>query len=135
MRCPWCGSDDPAVKLRDATIGGESYECPDPFHAPAPASKPYAAAVGRVALWDAINEYAASCGGDPSRNVYGNTRRHEAVVKVEAALAAQPAGDAEKIQQAIASCMICEGETGLRKINESEVRNIMAALAAARKEG
>ena len=41
-----------------------------------------------VALWDAINEYVEACGGDPSRHVYGNTRRMAAVVRVEAAVTA-----------------------------------------------
>jgi hypothetical protein len=38
---------------------------------------------GRVALWDAINDYAVSCGGSPGEHVYGNTRRMDAVVEVE----------------------------------------------------
>lgn len=38
----------------------------------------------RAKLWAAINEYAASCHGDPSKYVYGNTRRQKAVVDVEA---------------------------------------------------
>lgn len=39
-----------------------------------------------VALWDAINTYAETCGGDPPRHVYGNTPRQRAVVEVENAL-------------------------------------------------
>jgi hypothetical protein len=37
----------------------------------------------RVRLWDAINAYVVSCGGDPDRQVYGNTRRQTAVAQVE----------------------------------------------------
>ena len=37
----------------------------------------------RVRLWDAINAYVVSCGGDPDRHVYGNTRRQTAVAQVE----------------------------------------------------
>jgi anti-sigma factor RsiW len=36
----------------------------------------------RVALWDAINEYAAACGGDPG-NATISGRRMDAVVAVE----------------------------------------------------
>lgn len=36
------------------------------------------------ALWEAINRYAASCGGGgPSRHVYGNTLRQRAVADIE----------------------------------------------------
>ena len=38
----------------------------------------------RAKLWAAINEYAESCHGEPGKHVYGNTRRQDAVVKVEA---------------------------------------------------
>ena len=47
----------------------------------------------RVALWNAINEYAVACGGDPAtRTVSG--RRMDAVVAVERAVRAytHPAG-------------------------------------------
>jgi hypothetical protein len=37
----------------------------------------------RVKLWDAINAYVVACGGDPSRHVYGNTPRMNAVSEVE----------------------------------------------------
>lgn len=37
----------------------------------------------RAALWDAINAYAETCGGDPSKHVYGNTPRQKAVAEVE----------------------------------------------------
>lgn len=35
-------------------------------------------------LWEAINRYVETCGGDPSKRVYGNTARMECVVEVEA---------------------------------------------------
>ena len=35
-------------------------------------------------LWDAINRYAISVGGDPSKHVHGNTSRMQAVVDVDA---------------------------------------------------
>jgi hypothetical protein len=37
-------------------------------------------------LWDAINRYATSVGGDPSNHVYGNVPRMQAVVDVGAAI-------------------------------------------------
>jgi hypothetical protein len=40
-----------------------------------------------VALWDAINRYAISVGGDPSSHVYGNTSRMQAVADVGAVVA------------------------------------------------
>lgn len=40
-------------------------------------------AVDRVALWDAIHRYVIACGGDPSKHVYGNTPRMQAVCDVE----------------------------------------------------
>jgi hypothetical protein len=40
-----------------------------------------------VALWDAINRYAISVGGDPSSHVYGNTPRMQAVTDVGAVVA------------------------------------------------
>lgn len=41
-----------------------------------------------VELWDAINRYVVTCGGDPSRHVYGNTPRMTAVSNIETALRA-----------------------------------------------
>ena len=40
----------------------------------------------RVNIWEAINEYAVTCGGDPSINAYGNTPRMAAASRVEGAL-------------------------------------------------
>ena len=36
----------------------------------------------QVLLWDAINQYAESCGGEPHTLVYGNTRRQQLVVEI-----------------------------------------------------
>jgi hypothetical protein len=38
-------------------------------------------------LWEAINRYAISVGGDPSRHSHGNTPRMQAVVDVDALVA------------------------------------------------
>ena len=46
-------------------------------------------AVNRVALWEAINSYARACGGDPSKHVYGNAHRMEAVCRVERVVSAR----------------------------------------------
>lgn len=35
-----------------------------------------------VDLFEAVNNYASACGGDPSRFVYGNTHRQKAVSKI-----------------------------------------------------
>jgi hypothetical protein len=40
----------------------------------------------RVALWDEINKYVIACGGDPSKHVYGNVSRMNAVVDVESCI-------------------------------------------------
>ncbi len=40
-----------------------------------------------VALWDAINRYAITVGGDPAHHVYGNTPRMQAVADVGAIVA------------------------------------------------
>jgi hypothetical protein len=37
----------------------------------------------RGTLWDLINAYVVSCGGDPSKHVYGNTTRQRAVAAIE----------------------------------------------------
>ena len=37
-------------------------------------------------VWEAIHKYVKACGGDPARNIYGNTPRANAVIKVEAAI-------------------------------------------------
>lgn len=53
----------------------------------------------RVKLWDAINAYVVACGGDPSRHVYGNTPRMDAVSEVERAVDAahKPISKADEI--------------------------------------
>lgn len=53
----------------------------------------------RVAVWDAINEYAAACGGDTGRATIGG-RRMDAVVGVERALRAytnEPGPDGNRV--------------------------------------
>jgi hypothetical protein len=40
----------------------------------------------RVAMWKAIDAYAVSVGGDPTKRVLGNTSRQKAVAAVEAAV-------------------------------------------------
>ena len=42
----------------------------------------------KTALWDAVNAYVVSCGGDPAKHVYGNTLRQLSVVSVEDAVLA-----------------------------------------------
>jgi hypothetical protein len=37
----------------------------------------------RARLWDEINRYAVSCGGNPSQYVYGNKPRQAAVAMIE----------------------------------------------------
>lgn len=37
----------------------------------------------RNELWDLINKYVESCGGNPAEKIYGNTRRQELVYKIE----------------------------------------------------
>lgn len=37
----------------------------------------------KIKLWEFINEYVTTCGGRPSLDTYGNTRRMAAVNKVE----------------------------------------------------
>ena len=40
----------------------------------------------KIVLWEAINRYVETCGGDPSGRVYGAISRQEAVVNVERAI-------------------------------------------------
>lgn len=57
--------------------------CPGCCNGDIPAEAPTPEMQRRVALWDAINRYVITCGGDPSKHVYGNTPRMNAVVEVE----------------------------------------------------
>lgn len=50
-----------------------------------PATNTAEAYPGQGALWDAINQFATTCGGDPGSGVYGNLPRMRAVVAVERA--------------------------------------------------
>lgn len=60
------------------------------------------------ALWEAINRYAVSVGGDPSRHVYGNTSRMQAVAEVDRAVhqmvAQRPGGGAPARQMTNPHC-------------------------------
>lgn len=47
-------------------------------------SPPHGSVEHRALLWDAINQYAESCGGKPHERVYGNTRRQRCVAQIEA---------------------------------------------------
>lgn len=51
-----------------------------------------------VLLYEAINEYVVSCGGDPSRHVYGNTARQKAVSRIN--------GIVERIVMASQRCTV-----------------------------
>lgn len=49
-------------------------------------------------LWDAIQRFAVSCGGDPSGRVHGNTARQQAVADIEAVIRA---GEASEVAAAL----------------------------------
>ena len=51
----------------------------------------------RVDLWVAINRYVQTCGGDPSANFYGNTRRQEAVADIERLIDSAPPPTGEDV--------------------------------------
>lgn len=44
----------------------------------------------KVALWEAINRYAETCGGDPGKHCYGNYERMQAVAEIERLVSGQP---------------------------------------------
>lgn len=54
----------------------------------------------QIDLWNEVNKYAATCGGEPDKHVYGNLPRMQAVVAVEEvvrkAIAAAVAADREE---------------------------------------
>jgi hypothetical protein len=56
---------------------------PDPQEEPRPSGEGEHGLSWKVPLWDAINAYVATCGGDASKHVYGNTRRMRLVVAIE----------------------------------------------------
>lgn len=79
-----------AVNWRDRALAVEA-------HGEKPADLARDLLRGRLGneLWDAINRYAVECGGDPSTNIYGATRRQAAVaeiVRVVEAVAVATAG-------------------------------------------
>ena len=52
----------------------------------------------KVDLWNAIDAYAVSVGGDPQKHVYGNVPRMNAVVSVESAIDTARAEDKAEIE-------------------------------------
>lgn len=75
-----------------------------------------------VPLWDAINEYAAACGADTSKRVYGNTRRQSAVAKVDNIVRGVAASDSTRLARL---------EKLLREIVEATRRHLEASLEVA----
>jgi hypothetical protein len=88
----------------------------------------------RIDLWDAINEYATACGGDPGANVYGNTRRQRAVAAVERAAryATEPEAPSERGAYSLPAlptdpgyedqldALLASKSQGVRKVRPSE---------------
>ena len=77
----------------------------------------------QVSLWDAINRYATTCGGDPSQHVYGNTPRMTAVAdtnRVIHNLAARIRADAER-ETAAALARAERAEALVREVARSGV--------------
>jgi hypothetical protein len=88
----------------------------------------------RIDLWDAINEYATACGGDPGANVYGNTRRQRAVAAVERAAryATEPEAPSERSGYSVPAlptdpdyedqldALLASKSQGVRKVRPSE---------------
>ncbi len=60
----------------------------------------------RVLLWDAINRYVQTCGGDPSKYVYGNTARQKAVAEVEQAIRDGALAEPERTQKTVLRAML-----------------------------
>lgn len=60
----------------------------------------------RARLWDEINRYVATCGGDASKHVYGNTPRQVAVSQIEAIIREIEAAWANDMRQ-VAEADIC----------------------------
>lgn len=70
----------------------------------------------QVALWDAINAYAATCGGDPGKRVYGNTPRQTAVSAVNRAIAAH----VRELMTKMADARIAELEAKVARLKRIE---------------
>ena len=83
----------------------------------------------RVKLWDAINAYVVACGGDPSRHVYGNTPRMDAVAEVERAVdGSDPRRDAPAwLMRAVLWALPADGTP----LKASAVNGIPASLLGA----
>ena len=71
----------------------------------------------RVRLWDAINRYVQTCGGDPSKHVYGNTARQRAVAEVEQVLRDEAPAEPERPPDVVLRAML--GFPGQRKTSAS----------------
>mgnify|MGYP003494868936 CR=1 FL=1 len=67
----------------------------------------------RVRLWDAINRYAQTCGGDPSKHVYGNIARMNAVVDVEQVLRDAAFEEPERTPDVVLRAMLRAYEAAL----------------------
>jgi hypothetical protein len=84
--CKCCGFDMKATEER-MCVARDGDICEAKKRGP---KRPIAEAPGvpkwRVAMWEAIDAYAVSVGGDPTKRVYGNTSRQKAVAAVEAAV-------------------------------------------------
>lgn len=77
-----------------------------------------------MALWDAINRYAVSCGGDSSEATASKGARMDAVVGVENALSALVGERASAVCQEIAAWLAKEDERqdGLWSVNDARRR-------------
>ena len=62
----------------------------------------------KVSLWEAINRYVVTCGGNPGVAVYGNTHRQHAVADVEKALL-HLVSDANPPCPVLEECSACRG--------------------------
>lgn len=68
----------------------------------------------RVALWDTINEYVRTCGGDPSKRVYGNTARQTAVAAIERIVFEHPAPNSDPLDDPGYQAFLVEAAKGCR---------------------
>ncbi len=61
-------------------------------------------------LWEAINKYAESCGGNPQNHIYGNTKRQIAVAEIEALVYPQDTCANPESEEPV--CLVCNGVGG-----------------------
>jgi hypothetical protein len=77
-------------------------------------------------LWDEINQYVITCGGDPSKHVYGNLPRQKAVANISSVI--------KEIEGGLVACShpdCCSGtriyDNGMRaKCTECDGRGVSA---------